>query len=149
MATVRGFDRSMIRTFLDDKDIHFLIDRDGDFQVVFSDNGERGCEITFWLIAGGSNAQIYNIMAWSDKRIPRSDWGQALLLCNTWNKEKRWPRAYLWASDPASDTTGSIRLDMQLDLEPGIHQELLDDFSLTVMAGVLNFWEWAHKEQGF
>ncbi len=84
----------------------------------------------------------------SDKRIPKSDWGRAVMICNTWNKERSWPKAYLFVRNPSTDTHGLIVLEDVIDLEKGIHQELLDDFSLTSIATAISFWKWAHKEQG-
>ncbi len=147
MATVQKFDHSMIERSLRASQMKFLRDSDGDFIVQFGYSDDMGCELDVYLIVGGRQADIYNVMGMSNMRIPKNDWGRAVMLCNTWNKEKRWPKAYLNVKDP-NDATATIIVEQQIDLEKGIHQELLDDFTLTMISGMLHFWEWAHKEQG-
>jgi hypothetical protein len=148
MATVQKFDHSMIEKFLRSSSLKFLRDSDGDFVVQFGYSDKMGCELDIFLVVEGSKQHIYRILGIADKRIQKNDWGRAIMVCNTWNKERRWPKAYLYVKDAATDTTGSIRLEQQVDLETGIHQELLDDFSFTSIGGILQFWEWAHQEQG-
>jgi len=147
MPTVQAFDYSMIERFVRSKNWKFLRDNDGDFRVEFAYDQDTGCEMTVWLMAGGSKHNVYTVLVTADKHIAKSDWGRAIMLCNTWNKEKRWPKAFLHVRDPNSDTIGAIRLEGQIDLEQGIHQELFDDFTLTIISGANTFWEWAHKEQ--
>jgi hypothetical protein len=146
VASVRTFDRSMIRNVLDEHNIHFLTDRDNDLQVQYPDDGTRGCDLTYALMY---KENVFLITAIGDKEIPRSEWGRAILLCNTWNRDNLWPKACLWAENPDSDANGYIRLEGSLYVASGIHQELLSDFILTIMGNGLTFWEWAHKEQGF
>lgn len=148
MASVQKFDRSMIEKALRGASLKYLRDSDGDFIVQFGHSDKMGCEVDILLLAAGSKAEIYSVTGRSNKRIPRSDWGRAMTICNTWNKEKRWPKAYLYMENPSTDTTAAIVLEHQIDLEHGIHQELLDDFTFTIVAGIFSFWEWAHEHQG-
>ncbi|HLZ60092.1 MAG TPA: YbjN domain-containing protein, partial [Ktedonosporobacter sp.] len=90
---------------------------------------------------------IYRILTTSDRRIPRNDWGRAVMICNTWNKERYWPKAFLSVRNPDSDAYGAITLEWQIDLGKGIHQELLNDFTMTILSGGIAFWKWAHQEQ--
>jgi len=148
MPTVQKFDHTMIEKYLKNRELKYLRDSEGDYRVDFAYDEDTGCEMTVWLIASGRNHEIYSVLVLSDKAIPKSDWGKAAMLCNTWNKERRWPKAYLFVRDPATDMRGEIRLEQQIDLEQGIHQELFNDFTNTMILGSFLFWEWAHKEQG-
>ena len=148
MPIVQKFDRTMIEKILRAHTLKFLRDSDGDFIVQIGHSDKLGCELDILLIAGGTNAQIFSVTGRTNKRIPKSDWGRAVMICNTWNKEKRWPKAYLYVKDPSTDLTASILLEQQIDLEHGIHEELLDDFTFTTISGMFAFWEWAHQEQG-
>jgi hypothetical protein len=130
------------------KETKFLRDSDGDFVVQFGYSDRTGCEINILIMASGSQSEICFIMGQTDKRIPKSDWGKAIMLCNTWNKEKRWPKAYLYVRDSSTDMTGTIHTENQIDLEVGVHQELLDHFILATIAGIMSFWQWAHQKQG-
>ncbi len=148
MAAVQRFDHSMIERYLRARSLKFLRDSDGDFIVQFSYNDEMGCSVDMYLMVQGQQKDIYSVWGVSDRRIPKNDWGKAIMLCNEWNKLRRWPKAYLYVKDPATDTTGSIRLEYQIDLEEGIHQELFDDFTSSGIDGTFAFWKWAHQEQG-
>jgi len=140
----------MVERFLKGKDVKYLVDSDGDFQVRFGYDDDWGCGLDIWLTIQGQDADVYTIRAHADRRVPRDQWGQAIMMCNTWNCEKRWPKAYLHVGDAESDSTGEIILEEQLDTgDAGIHQELLDHLTLTIIAGCHLFWTWAHQEQGF
>ncbi len=149
MPTVQKFDRSMIERYLKSRNLKYLVDSDGDYRVEFAYDESVGCGLKVLLIAAGPRHQIYQIVVLSDKRIPQKDWARAVMACNTWNKEKRWPKAYLYVADPSKDTVGMIMLEGQIDLEKGIHQELFNDFTDTIIATATSFWKWAHTEQGF
>lgn len=145
MATIKPFDHSVIETYLLEQDLNYLKDRDGDFQVRFNYDEDLGCALTIWFIMTNS---IYRVQAVTDKPIPRQDWGKALMLCNTWNQNKRWPKAYLNIKDPETDQNGFIMLEEHIDLAEGIHQELFNDWTRTVISAASSFWMWANKEQG-
>ena len=145
MPIVRALDRSMIEHCLRSDNLRFLRDNDGDFRVEFGYDEETGCEVTFSLSVVGPKSEVYSIVAFSDRRVPTYEWDRALRLCNQWNEERRWPKAYLYMRD----NIGNIILEQQIDLEEGIHQELLDDFTRTAIVSSIQFWRWAHQEQGF
>src|SRR5262245_55330367 len=107
MAVVEQFTRPMIEKYLKSVGVRYLMDNDGDFVVQFGYSEAQGCELSFYFIAGGKSNEIYVIRAFSDKRIPRDEWARAVMLCNTWNSERRWPKAYLQVKDPPTDTYGA------------------------------------------
>jgi hypothetical protein len=149
MAVVKQFDRSMIEEFLKSTGLRYLRDSDGDFIVQFGFDVDRGNEMSVMLMASGNMGQIYSIYTESTTIIQPGDVDRAIRMCNTWNTEKRWPKAYLRLRQDAGRSYGRIILEGQLDVEKGIHQELLDDFTGTIIATSNAFWEWAHREQGF
>ncbi len=148
MPTVQKLDYRMIEKYLKGRDLKYLRDSDGDYQVGFTYDEDFGCSLTVWLIVSGQSRDTYMVLVMSDKHIPKSDWARAIMLCNTWNKERRWPKAYLSVNNPDADTIGEIRLEHQIHLKMGIHQELLNDFTDMAISGAYLFWRWAHKEQG-
>jgi len=137
----------MIERYLQGKSLRFMVDADGDFRVEFAHDRECDCELTVWFIAGGPKKDVYCVRVNSNKHIPQRDWGKAVLICNQWNKERRWPKAFLYYRDSEAEH-GDILLEGQIDLEQGIHQELFDDFTNTVIATAFQFWKWAHEEKG-
>src|SRR5579883_3502039 len=142
MAEVQSFSRKMIQNYLDSTDLRYLINREGDFIIEFAYDAEIDAELTFSLLAGGTNNQIYVITCHSNKRYGREEWPRIVYLCNRWNAERRWPKAYLYVKDPKVDQEGVILLEEQLDLEKGVHQELLSDFTETVISAGSKFWIW-------
>jgi hypothetical protein len=148
VATIEPFDQAMIERYLKTSGVRYLRDNEGDFLIRFSYDDDVGGELTVYLIASGKSKQIYVVRVSCSRPIDKSDWGRAVTLCNTWHREMRWPKAYLRVKDPATDTAGSIVLEEQIDLEKGIHQELFDDFTNTIIAASNQFWEWAHREHG-
>jgi hypothetical protein len=147
VPTVERFSHAMVEKYLRNAGLNFLRDSDGDFLVQFAYDDDIGCKLSCYLLLEGAAKEIYCVRVIADKRISRNVWGQAVMLCNTWNKEKRWPKAFLYVKDAASDQYGQVMLEEQIDLEEGIHQELLNDFTFTVISGANTFWEWA-KPQG-
>lgn len=148
MAKVEKFHRGMIEKVIRARNWKFLVDSDGDFRVRFAYDDDTGCEMDLYLGAEGSQSSIYTIRVTTSKHIAKSQWDRALTACNTWNREKRWPKAYLDVRDPSVDTTGTIILEHGIELKTGIHQELLHDLTMTVWAAANRFWTWATKEQG-
>ena len=147
MAAVQKFDRKMIEKFMQSHQLRYLVDSDGIYILEIDYNEKMGCAIKTFLSVEGNNKDRYRIYSVSDRRISKSEWGQAALLCNTWNMERSYQKAYLRLRD--NDSFGIIVLESSIDLEQGIHQELLDDFTMIAISGALVFWEWIHKERGF
>ncbi len=147
MSMVQTFERNMIREYLDDKELKYFQDDEENFLVHFAYDDDWQCELTVVFTAQGDDQEILTIYVFSSKKVPRRDWGRAIFLCNQWNKESRWPKAYLSIEDMDKDKTGEITLEGQLDLEAGIHQELFNDFSTAIIAASMGFWQWATQEQ--
>ena len=143
MPTVRPFDRSMIEQSLRSQQLKYLRDSDGDFRVEFGYDEETDCEVTFSLMATGPREIVYCILVFSNKRIPSYEWDRAIKICNQWNEEKRWPKAYLHING----NVGGVILEHQMDFEAGVHQELLDDFTRSGIIAGIEFWKWAHQEK--
>jgi hypothetical protein len=148
MTVVQKFTRDLIANYLRRRGLKFLVDSDGDFLVQFAYSETIGCELSMLLMAAGPRGDVYAIRLLSNKRIPKEERDRILRLCNTWNSARRWPKAYLHIPDSSPDAPGEIRLEADLCLEKGVHQELLDDFTDTILLAGHAFWEWAHKEHG-
>jgi hypothetical protein len=147
MAIVKQFDRSMIEQCLRKIGWRFLVDSDGDFEIRINYDEDMNCQLNVNFLVQGTEQTIYAIRVTSDKRFPKNQWGQAVMTCNTWNKDKIWPKAYFSVKDPDRDTFGTIVLEYYFDFEQGVHQELFDDMTLNIVGSANAFWEWIYKEQ--
>jgi hypothetical protein len=147
MSDVQALDQAMIEAYLQHKEVIFLVDQDGDYRVGYTHDPEIGGALTIWLIRAGHQREIFCVRVTSDRHIPQWAWGKAVLLCNQWNADRRWPKAYLHYQ--ASDAEfGEIIMEGQFDLEEGIHTELFTSFTDTTVSASYQFWKWAHQEQG-
>ncbi|MCX6741502.1 MAG: YbjN domain-containing protein [Candidatus Parcubacteria bacterium] len=147
MMEVKPFNREMIEAFLKSNDLPYDVDEDGDISFGFSGDEKTGCAMRIWLMVAGENKDVYDLRIYADRTFPKEEWSKAVMACNEWNDAKRWPKAYFHVSDP--DTEGQVDCEGDIDLEAGIHQELFDDFSLTIITRAQAFWEWMHSEKGF
>jgi hypothetical protein len=108
---------------------------------------ERGCNLDALLI-GLFVYNMYVVKVVSDYEVPRTKWGEALLLCNTWNKDQ-YGRTYLSAENFDTDDIGRIVCEECISLEQGAHQELFNDFTENAINRGMLFWKWAHQEEGW
>ncbi|MBX5457032.1 MAG: YbjN domain-containing protein [Thermogemmatispora sp.] len=149
MSDVKPFSHAMIETCLRDQKLRFLRDEDNDIVVQFRYDPDCACELTFYLMAQGEKQEIYTLLCRSSRRLGPEEWERALVLCNTWNRERRWPKSYLRSFGNNGAAYGELCLEEHIDLEAGIHQELLTSFTMTFLASSFGFWRWLHQEQHF
>lgn len=141
MPKIESFSLNMVETYLKRLDLRYMTDSDGDLVVQFGEDDDTGLEYTIFFCHQGD---VYAILFLADRKFQKAEWGRAVMACNEWNREKRWPKAILYIDQEKG--TGDIRLEGYLDLEHGIHQELLDDFTNYHVMGGASFWDWAYQE---
>jgi hypothetical protein len=146
MRFVESFGHGMIESFLEDGDLHFLRDRDGDFVVEFGYDEEIAGHPRFLLAAVGDDHEQYCMRGDIMCRVPRSDWDRMLRLCNEWNALYKMPKVYLEVDDPNASTTGRVVCEQWLNLEVGIHQELVNQFTSTFFSACFGFWRWMQRQ---
>jgi hypothetical protein len=140
---VETFTREMIEKCLKDKDLKFMIDQDGDIALQFGEDEDTGLSYSIFLRAGED--WVYTIAFLSDHEIPKANWGKAVMACNEWNRNYRWPKASVVMDEETS--IGRAVLEGCIDLEDGVHQELLDEFTMIQIAGGMQFWRWITDEK--
>jgi hypothetical protein len=145
---IQKISRDMLEAFAKEEKYEFSIDSDGDVSIPFSVDESSGAKLTCYLMLRGDEKDLYSVLIMADKRVPKVKWGRALIVCNEWNHDKRWPKAYLRTKDLAASTEAEIRLESEISLHAGIHQELLSEFSRAAIASAFSFWKWAHTERG-
>ena len=80
------------------------------------------------------------------RRIPRPDWDRMLRLCNEWNALYKMPKVYFEVDDPNTSTTGRVVCEQWLNLEAGIHQELVNQMTSTFFSACFGFWRWLERQ---
>lgn len=146
MGFVDNFGHAMIEAFLEEDGLEFLRDRDGDFIVQFGYDEEIEGHPRFLLAASGEDQEQFCLRGDTLRRIPRSDWDRMLRLCNEWNAHYKMPKAYLEVDDPNADATGRVVCEQWLDLEAGIHQELVNHLTGTFFSACFGFWRWLERQ---
>ena len=146
MGIVETFGHAMIQAFLDDSELHYLRDRDGDFVVEFGYDEEVLGHPRFMLVAAGEDHQQYCLRGDSLRRVPRLEWDRLLRLCNEWNAQYKLPKVYLDVDDPNASTTGKVVCEQWLNLEAGIHQELINQMTSTFFSACFGFWRWLERQ---
>ncbi len=146
MGFVEPFGHAMIEAFLEENELHYLRDRDGDFVVEFGYDEEITGHPRFLLAAVGDDHEQYCMRGDTLRRIPRSDWDRLLRLCNEWNALYKMPKVYLEVDDPNSSTTGRVVCEQWLNLESGLHQALVSQLTSSFFSACFGFWRWLERQ---
>jgi hypothetical protein len=146
MAFVERFSHSMIEAFLEDGDLHFLRDRDGDFVVEFGYDEEIDGHPRFLLAVSGDDHEQYCLRGDTLRRIARPDWDRMIRLCNEWNALYKMPKVYFEVDDPNTSTSGRVVCEQWLSLEAGVHQELISQLTSTFFSACFGFWRWMVRQ---
>jgi hypothetical protein len=146
MGFVEHFGHAMIETFLEDNELHFLRDRDGDFVVEFGYDEEIAGHPRFLLAVSGDDQEQYCLRGDTMSRIPRPDWDRMLRLCNEWNALYKMPKVYFEVDDPNASVTGRVVCEQWLNLESGIHQELVNQLTNSFFSACFGFWRWLDRQ---
>ena len=146
MGFVEPFGHAMIEAFLEESELHYLRDRDGDFVVEFGYDEEITGHPRFLLAAVGDEHEQYCMRGDTLRRIPRSDWDRLLRLCNEWNALYKMPKVYLEVDDPNSSATGRVVCEQWLTLESGLHQELVNQLTSSFFSACFGFWRWLERQ---
>ena len=146
MEYVQSFSHAMIESFLDESELHYLRDRDGDFVIEFGYDEEIGGHPRFLLAVVGDDQGQYCLRGETLQRVPRADWDLTLRLCNEWNALYKMPKVYLEVDDPNASSTGRILCEQWLNLESGVHQELVNQMTTTFFSACFGFWKWLKRQ---
>lgn len=137
------FSREMIKDHLDRTELKYLVDQDGDFRVDFAPFAPEAPEISVWITAEGTNEDILCIRVIGHLAVPKTIWPQAVMACNQWNMEKRYPKAYLMIPPDTAALFGQVHLEGHFPMGAGVTAPQLDEYINTVIGTGFSFWQWA------
>jgi uncharacterized Zn-finger protein len=146
MGFVESFNHSAIEAFLEEDGLQYLRDRDGDFIVQFAYDEEIAGHPRFLLAVSGDDDEQYCLRGDTLRRTPRGEWDRVLRLCNEWNAHYKMPKVYLEIDDPNASATGRIVCEQWIDLETGVHQELVNHLTSTFFSSCFGFWRWLERQ---
>lgn len=146
MECVEPFSHAMIESFLEHDGLHYLRDQEGDFVVQFSFDEEIKGHPRFLLAISGDDQEQYCLRGDTLQRIDRPDWNRTLSLCNEWNAQYKMPKVYLQIDDPSTSTSARVVCEQWVDLEVGVHQDLVNHLTRTFLGACFGFWRWLVRQ---
>jgi hypothetical protein len=116
--------RELVREFLEEQELNYMADKDGNFTVLFQTPYPQHLLASF--ILDGPRKEILQILI---RVVPTPPMGEveALRLVNGWNARRRWPRAFY--------RNGDLYLDWSEDWEFGVTPAILAHTCAQVIVG--------------
>jgi hypothetical protein len=119
-------------------------DEDGDwFTVIHS--GDSRSDLQCFFIVYGENRKLFQLVCLFDARIPKRKWGAALQLCNAYNTEARFGRAFLRIQEGQEEAP--LRFDAVIDCTDGVSQQFLQTLINSHLASACMFYNMAHEDK--
>ena len=122
--------RDLVKDFLEERNLKYMVDKDGDFVVIFETPYSQHLFVQF--ILDGLKNEVLQI-AMRVVPSPPMEETEALKLVNSWNLRKRWPRAFYKG--------GEFYLDWSEDWETGVTPAILAHTCMRVIMGAHLFLE--------
>jgi hypothetical protein len=132
----------MLRQYLNARQFKFSMDERERFRLLFSASEAYPVDLTIWLAAEGENHDILTMHCFCDRSLLDSEFDSALIACNRWNLEKRWPKAYCTLQPP-----WEVVLEMNVAISESVQAALVASILDGWMFGVHSFWQWIHAER--
>lgn len=143
MSVVRPFNKERIVRYMKENDHRYMTDSDGDICLRFNVDGMI---FNCFVMAKGEDSEILAGLAFREKEYPRNEWAACMEACNSWNASRRWPKTYLRILE--TDEKAKVCCESHVDLEKGVHQELLDHMINSFIVTSHTFFEWMRDERG-
>jgi hypothetical protein len=140
----QALSKGLIERCLDDVDMQYGRDHDGDIVTRFSGD-ELGGDLIAWFLIVGEKRDIFRLLCTVEHKVPQSKWTSALLACNEYHNTARFGRAYLniKKDQPEAD----LYFDSQIDLTEGVTEASLQGFIMQNLLGAHVFFEKAYKDK--
>lgn len=145
----------MVDAFLKEDDYNFYSSEWGNRMAFFRYGPISDRVVRMNLNVGGRNQDVLFWRMVCDRRVDPPLFDLAYRLCNTWQNEYWFPRAFLEVPDPperkegeeemAWNPSGSLVLDYQIPFPKGLSQEALNELIRRLVANSWDFWKMARE----
>ncbi|MFT4038313.1 MAG: YbjN domain-containing protein [Thermomicrobiales bacterium] len=137
MAIVAPISLSLVGSALDAGGIRHVPDDDGDLKITFS--REKGKDVTYFVFGSATEQGFLSSLALVHRYFKEDREAYLIRFCNTWNRERRMPRAYVVGPDDDGDYT--VRLDMQILCSTGVTEDFVLENLTFFITGAILFWD--------
>lgn len=142
MAASVALTRQLVIDALTAQQLKYTIDDEGDLHVVFS--RRKGKDIDFFVFNPERTKGFLVAVGMCSRYFENDQLAKLITFCNTWNRDKRMPRAYV--AGPDSDGDFTVRLDLQILCERGVPVDLVQDNLDLFMSASISFWNALDEE---
>ncbi len=139
MPTVVDINHSLLRDAM--RGVPHVEDHDGDFIGSLDKDADVPYDVN-WVINLHQPSQVVNFYAHGSRMIEDSEVGKAIMACNRWNAERRWPKVFVKKLDAGN----KIVCQNSWDFEKGVHLELLQEYLKVSIALSWAFYKWLTAE---
>ena len=142
MEATRQLTLQLVEEALVASGIRYEFDEDGDIRVGFV--RQHGRDLDFVIFTEGIQQGFLSVNGYCQTYFRQRDALTALIFCNTWNREKKQPRAYLTEADSEGDHL--IVLDFHMLCRHEVALTTVRENLDFVFACAYRFWEAAEAE---
>jgi hypothetical protein len=134
----------LTRRALDALSLPNSLDEDGDpFAVI--PGGDSRSDLHCFFIVFGKNRKMFQVVCLFDARIPKRKWGAAFQLCNAFNTEALFGRAFLSIQEGQEEAP--LRFDAVIDCTDGVSQQFLQTLINSHIASACMFYKMAYEDK--
>jgi len=142
--TNQALSKCLIERCLDEVELQYGRDHDGDVVTCFS-GAELSGNLIAWFLIVGEKRDIFRLLCTVEHKVPQSKWASALSAANEYHNTARFGRAYLHINEDQPEA--ELYFDSQIDLTEGVTETSLQGFIMLNLLGAHVFFEKAYKEK--
>lgn len=137
-AAVIRPDQDMVRRLLEQMELKYLIDEDGDLVTPW-----EGFRV--YLMFSGESRELFSVRSYYDTEHSLDAKPQLLELVDEWNRDTLWPKVYTHTSDD-----GVVRLigEATMPIGSGVAAEHFVSSVATWIQAAVDFAQWTDKRLG-
>jgi len=145
MDTIEPLTMPLIERALKAGTYNYMTDSDGDYRINYDTETSLG-HLNLVVSVGGERKDLFRIYGWFDNKIPEARLSQAIYFCNQYHRNYLFPTVYVVIAEEDGIRKGRFWVQQTFDLEKGIHQEGLLNFTRMFVGGCISFHKWILKE---
>jgi len=110
-------------------------DSDGDYVLRFKPDEDHGCRDLVMISIEGDEDDVFAVRLNIDRDFPIDEWKRILMLVNDFNRDYRWPNAFVRFPESEDDTTVTVACGYFVKCAGPVTQDMLSNWIIATMAG--------------